>query len=319
MHIISVSKEALLEYAALHRDARAGRTPSAAGSLQEWLAETGRGDGVPYLKGLNLRGADLSFADLNHAHIEGCTLEGALLDQADFSHAIMPSNCFVGVSAKGTSFGQAQMEKVNFNRAKLVAAGPLARRDMCKTTDFSGAMLKDATFNEAHCRNVFFTAADLEGASFNNTMLENTSFRHANLVAADFSESHPYFREAVSTRAYPVGVEMDFATVIGTKGMEVFAGHAEQAIQTPDKLASALERMAAMGQGGAPLPSFLQQQAESRRSAAQSVIDSGGGNAVLECALQRLNAAIPRPGGFAAQEKSREARSFVRSEVGIER
>lgn len=293
--MITVSRNELMEYATLCRQQGAQAI-----TLQEWLLRAGKGEGMPLLKGLDLRGADLSFTKMAGARIDGCTLENANLEQADFSGAEMPRTCLIGAWVCGTDFSGADMRGSRFDGAKLLAPGPLAPRGMRNVTDFTAARLDGCSFTNTQCRNLVFTAAQLPQAQFCGAELENTRFNHANMVGADLRGCTLHLRKAVGTRSHPVGVEFNGAVVIGAKGLEACEAALDYAIGTPQQLAGALDRMAAMAQGDPRLPQPVQQQLEARRAAAEELL--GYGNAPeVEAGLLALNHACPRSGGFAAQ------------------
>lgn len=300
MRNLMVSGEDLALYASRHRQALLGQRDAqdAAGSLQQWLKATGKGAGIPYLKGQNLRGMDLSYADLSGVHFDGCTLQDAVLDQAVLDGAVLPKTCFKGVRASGTSFVGAAMQGCNFSEAKLLGGGPLAAAGLRKVTDFSGADLTRADFRHSHCRNIFFTAAQLQDSCFQGATLENTRFNHANMVGADLQGTQPQFRKAVGTRSHPVGIEMVGAIVVDVQGLDDYAGQLEPAITTVKQLTGAVERIAAMSQS--QTLESVHQQMRARQQAASTIVERHHeGTSALTAALMELNSLHPVNNGFA--------------------
>lgn len=301
MPLIRVNRDDILDYAQKHRAALESRNQQdvAFGSFQQWLARMGRGEGMPHAKGVRLSDKDLSYADFSDVKFENCTFERATLDQADFSGATMTKNCFVGASANGTNFVGADLKGASFEGAKMLALGPLASDKQRAITDFSGANCAKVNFENSHCRNVVFTYANLPDAYFAGAELENVNFKHANMVGIDLLNSKPQFRENKSSRNHPIGIELTGAVVIDGKGMEGYAGHLQDSIESIPHLAIAVRRMALMGQGQ---EGFLSDQTKIRSKAAESVLQrhSGEGVAELEEALGKLKKTSQVQGEFTA-------------------
>lgn len=69
------------------------------------------------LAGFNLRGADLSYADLGNARLQGANLRGADLSYADLEHANLTDADLRGALLLGTNLRSAILTRTNFQGA----------------------------------------------------------------------------------------------------------------------------------------------------------------------------------------------------------
>ncbi|OUL27898.1 hypothetical protein BV378_09090 [Nostoc sp. RF31YmG] len=126
------------------------------------------------LEGRDLRGADLSEANLSGAKLYGADLRGvtmsytnienASLRGADLSGALLHRANLKSSSLEGVKFQGATLNLSNLHSAKLMGA------------DFKGALISKTDFNQA-----FLMASDFKGA-----IIWETNFRQARLFGADF-------------------------------------------------------------------------------------------------------------------------------------
>jgi uncharacterized protein YjbI with pentapeptide repeats len=297
---LRITKHDVMEYVAEHRDAmQPGKHSLASGSLSKWMEGTGRGEGTARIVGGNFRGLDLSGADFSGVRFENCTFEGATLNGVNFSGAVMRKNCLIGIKSNAVNFSGADLHKANLGGAKLLGIRRPHEDD--NEINFTGATLTEANLAQAHLRNAYFTSAEMTDAILSETELENVSFRHANMVGVDLTGSKPQFRSAMARGgADNAGVQLQGAVVIDAKGLETYEGHMDQAIDSVAELATVVQRAARMAEGG-EMKDFIRRQAEARRGAAEAVLERGGHSKTqdLEAALESLNKALPKRGGFA--------------------
>jgi uncharacterized protein YjbI with pentapeptide repeats len=69
------------------------------------------------LAGFNLRGADLSYANLGHARLQGANLRGADLSYADLEYANLTDADLRGALLLGTNLRSAILTRTNFQGA----------------------------------------------------------------------------------------------------------------------------------------------------------------------------------------------------------
>lgn len=309
MQELKVSKGDVLEYARLCRDAPASlvRGGERRQSLRDWLVANG--EGVPVLRNLDLRCADLRFGDFSGIRVEGCRFEGADVSHASFRQAAVPGSRFDRIMAVDADFAGADLRRCRFTGAKLLGHGPPAMDGRRHAVDFTGAGLTGAVFDRSLCRNVLFTAAQMENSRFRGSEMENVRFNHANLVGADFIGCHPRFRRAVGTHDHPFGIETVEAVMIGMRGAGVFSGHLDHAVTEPAALVRSLSRMVAVSREDGPNNTdFLRLWADARREAARAVLRHGHlagpeEHLVLSDALRRLEHGTP-PSYGAGEEVS---------------
>jgi hypothetical protein len=99
--------------------------------------------------------------------------------------------------------------------------------------DFSGAVLRQSDFSEAHLEDAYFFGADLKGANFHEAHLENARFAHADLKRANLYGAHlkqANFYHACLERAYFLGAHLERAHLNDAKGSteeQFFGAHGD--------------------------------------------------------------------------------------------
>lgn len=139
------------------------------------------------LKGLNLRGRTLRFAnfdgarlyrvDLRDAELEGATLTAAQLDYADLR----------GARLREASLDYARLQAANLSFAKLQGArltNAQLQGALLLNADLSGAVLGSAGLEGADLTGVYLDGADLRGAQLQGADLSNARIRGAMLSSA---------------------------------------------------------------------------------------------------------------------------------------
>ena len=125
------------------------------------------------LEGANMDGADLRSANLQHARLDGATLFSAQMDHVDLTHAslrnsdlkaasILGSNLnevlligadLRGASLQGSTMAQADLSGANLSRALLQDVVGITYEQLCKVQTMKGAMLDDHLIGQVtqHC------------------------------------------------------------------------------------------------------------------------------------------------------------------------
>jgi len=161
---------------------------------------------TPILAGADLRGADLSLANLSntilwHANLSGADLSGANLTNAGLSHADLTGAILHGSVLKSTGLGSANLRECDLSGANLESAH-LSRANMrganlsdsdLDHTDLSMAILRDVNFSNAKLIVTNLSGAELIGVDlsrkFSQAVLSgNINFSGANLSSAKLWE-----------------------------------------------------------------------------------------------------------------------------------
>lgn len=121
--------------------------------------------------GCDLRGADMSYANLSRADLRGATLSNANLSGADLTGADLRSGQIFQKVQKGD-----------------IQARPRAEGEGPKTI-LSGARLSHANLSKVRADNADFSNADLHKATLKNARFKNTHFEGSNLSHVDFTHS----------------------------------------------------------------------------------------------------------------------------------
>jgi uncharacterized protein YjbI with pentapeptide repeats len=119
----------------------------------------------PYLRGADLRGANLQFANLEGADLGGANLAAANLFEANLGDA---------------NLGEANLSKAYFGEANL--GGADLRRAVLREADLRGADIREADLHEAD-----LSGANLIGADLWRADLNGANLRAADLIEADLS------------------------------------------------------------------------------------------------------------------------------------
>ena len=146
----------------------------------------------PYLKGLEVAGADLSDAiftganlvhanlwqaDLSGAHLDGAALRDAFCNEAVFEDTNMfrtqaPSASFKFAKFKGVEAGRANFRGADLEGADLTGAN-------LEWADLTGAKLAGANLRRANLKEAHLEGADLTGATISYADTWNTNFERA--------------------------------------------------------------------------------------------------------------------------------------------
>ncbi|MBF0462306.1 MAG: pentapeptide repeat-containing protein [Magnetococcales bacterium] len=126
-----------------------------------------RFDKTSNLAGMNLFGADLSEAGL----------PGANLERTDLTWAQLPGAYMVGAKLSGTKLNPSNLAGVNLRSADLSGA------DLGKA-DLSGANLRDADLSGADLREAHLSGADLRDANLSGSSLNDADLRLARMRGA---------------------------------------------------------------------------------------------------------------------------------------
>ncbi len=188
----------------------------------EWLISTStKGSGFgdderrEFRPGLDLRGADLRYADLHtlpltHLHgsltrkeWDGATAEqradaAVLLTGADLREAHLEQADLFGVHLENVSLHDAHLEQANLTRAYLQQASlvgahlkqaDLSEADLAKA-DLSEADLKAANLSGTRLERAYLIGAHLEEADLSGARLEKIYLSEAHLEQANLSDAH---------------------------------------------------------------------------------------------------------------------------------
>ena len=145
----------------------------------------------------DLRGANLSCADLSYASLSEVDLRGANLRGANFSRANLSDANLSRVYLRGADLRGANLSRIYFRGANLREA------DLCNTTlpgaDLRGVNLRDAkvcnadlsgaSLRGAYLRSADLSGADLSGANLRGVYLSGANLRGVYLIGADLSRA----------------------------------------------------------------------------------------------------------------------------------
>jgi uncharacterized protein YjbI with pentapeptide repeats len=132
------------------------------------------------LRGLCLRGADLSYTHLGHADLEATDLTAAHLDKADLSHVVLTSANLTHADAIYTQFGYSLDHAV-----------------------FTSAVMTFARLQEANCTGCNFTDTFLVDADLERSALDHANFSGADVREADFTEARLFMANFSDTTHSP--------------------------------------------------------------------------------------------------------------------
>jgi len=157
-----------------------------------------------------LERADLTDTNLSSAVFVKSCLTRALFVDADLRYAKFSECDLVGCVFRHADLPYANFTAVNLTNASLrdsFCAGTLFQKSCMRSTDFTGAVLMQAKFQECDLRNaillpreyagenrylnVHFTGADIRGALVNWTevgKLEQALFRHAKVTEEQYRQ-----------------------------------------------------------------------------------------------------------------------------------
>jgi uncharacterized protein YjbI with pentapeptide repeats len=226
----------------------AGRPPYAGaeihtrGELHWVVQERGWSDSpVRLAKVIDLREADLAYADLSGAYLTDANLSGAFLvktnlGSADLTHADLTCANLRGANLHGATLNFAILTGATLNRADLTSASLVAANLLGATlnsanlsgADLGAANLSDANLIKADLSdanlaatilsgailgNANLSGADLVGSNLNSAVLTNTNLSGANLAAANLSAA---YLACDLKEVNLAAARMDSATLLGT-------------------------------------------------------------------------------------------------------
>ena len=134
------------------------------------------------LRGADLRGADLSNANLRGADLSDASLRGANLRGADLSDASLR-----GANLRGADLSNANLRGAGLSEADLSNAN-LRGADL-RGANLRGADLSNANLSNANLRGAGLRGADLRGADLRGADLRGANLRGADLRGADLDYS----------------------------------------------------------------------------------------------------------------------------------
>ncbi len=166
----------------------------------------------------NLRGANLSQADLTGANLEGANLAGANLEGANCKGANLSGANLTGADCKGANLRGANLERAVLAGANLFQAN--LRGAILTGADLSKANLREAILRCANLREAILTGADLSKANLREAFLRGAKLQGANLAKANLQEANltkAYLWQADLTGANLIGANLLGADLTGTK------------------------------------------------------------------------------------------------------
>jgi uncharacterized protein YjbI with pentapeptide repeats len=163
------------------------------------------------LRGVDLTRADVSDADISRATLVNANLYRAKLNRvtgtgADLTDCDIRRARFIGADLRGVNMTRAKARRVRLQQANLSHA-------VFKGTDLAGAILASATLVEANLSRAIMTDADLTKADITRAKLSRSILQHVCLSGADLSRSR-WFNTIVS--------DVDLGVAIGLASTEHF-------------------------------------------------------------------------------------------------
>jgi uncharacterized protein YjbI with pentapeptide repeats len=145
-----------------------------------------RQDG-PVVVQTRLRGADLSWSQMQRILLDNADLEDAKLVGAALQSGVLLSTRLAGADLSSAQLQEANLDGAHLECARLVGAnlnGANLNRTVLPDTDLSGASLQGASLRGAQLQHANLSGAHLEGADLRDANLEGANLRGAHLVAA---------------------------------------------------------------------------------------------------------------------------------------
>jgi len=132
---------------------------------------------------INLRNADLSYADLRNADLSNADLRGADLRNAALRYADLSNADLSNADLRNADLSNADLSNADLSNADLKGAD-LRNADL-SNADLRNADLRNAALRGADLRNADLSNADLRNADLSNADLRNADLRNADLSNAD--------------------------------------------------------------------------------------------------------------------------------------
>jgi uncharacterized protein YjbI with pentapeptide repeats len=164
---------------------------------------------------IDLRGANLRYADLHEADLRGANLYEANLYGADLSNANLSGADLHRADLRGANLSGANLGRANLRRADLYEAS-------LSGADLSGANLSRASLSEANLR-----GAKLSGADLHEADLRYADLREADLSGANLSRANMY-------RANLSGADLGGADL---RGASLYEANLSEVTRLPDTTA----------------------------------------------------------------------------------
>ncbi|SFW70852.1 pentapeptide repeat-containing protein [Amycolatopsis australiensis] len=140
------------------------------------------------LRGLHLRGADLSEANLANVDFEDTDLAECRLNFADLTDASLSQ-----ANLEGARLNRADLTKVTLEAAQLARAslrGANLTEALLGQADLTGANLSRADLSNAHVSNARLVDVNFQKAKLTSTFLYRADLVGANLACADLSNAY---------------------------------------------------------------------------------------------------------------------------------
>src|SRR6266436_2746928 len=156
-------------------------------TFDEWLkaTEEQRSSAVVLMRGANLSYAQLEGANLSGAQLEGAYLSYAQLEGANFIGAQLKEVDLKGTQLKGAYLYWAQLEGAYLSEAQLEGAD--LREAQLKGVDLSYAQLRGADLSYAQLEEANFIRAQLKGVDLGGAQLDGAYLREAQLEGVNLS------------------------------------------------------------------------------------------------------------------------------------
>lgn len=133
---------------------------------------------ITFLKGIDLRGANLSRVDLSSLDLSEANLRSADLSRARLNHINLS-----GANLQGTHFQAAKLAGANLSSANLRGA-------KLTSADLQDANLTEAELQGADLRRAMLTNADLSATNLESANLTGTELQAAKLCSANLKQAH---------------------------------------------------------------------------------------------------------------------------------
>ncbi len=135
------------------------------------------------IRGLDLRGRDLRFADFSKSSLPKVDMKEANLQGAILEATSLQESVFLGTNLQNANFHRANLQGANFEWADLQNA-QLGETNL-QDTNFNYADLQDAHIVMANLQDANLSNANLRRVNFSYTKLQGTDLRWTKLHGAD--------------------------------------------------------------------------------------------------------------------------------------
>ena len=177
-------------------------------------------------KTVDIRKANLQWANLEDANFRGAVLEDAnlteaILSRADFRGADLSGANLSKTDLSGTNLMEANLIRADLSEAKLVEADLRTAHlsgAILQSADLSNCDLRSAQLSAANLAEANLTGADLWVANFSGASLAGANLSQANLIRTDFQGADLQYAdlfEADLRDANLQAANLEYANVIG--------------------------------------------------------------------------------------------------------